>query len=77
MPVFAKASNQRECKGRFASENEEEDGGRLIKEQKEHLHNGEGKSFGALKKCMRDITHQIPLRDHKMIYKVNLEDSLG
>ena len=77
MPVFAKATKENgESKRKFASENED-DCGDLMREQNGHVHNGEGENFAALKKCMREVTHQIPPPDHNMIYRVILQDSLG
>ena len=53
MATFAKATKEnglKKCKVASDGE-EEEDGGYLMKELNDHLHNG-GESFAALKKCM-------------------------
>ena len=61
MPAFAKATKKiEERKDRGASDSEkDEDGGYLMKEQNDHLHNGDGVNFQSLKKCMQDITDKI------------------
>ena len=68
MPVFAKATKENgERKARSASDSEKEEaGGYLMKEENNHLHNGEWKNFAVLKKCMQDITRQILPQDHNM-----------